>query len=913
MAFNKKNILISVLVVLGLLSVGGGYAYTQNLGAQPALSAFQGGTGTSSPSGILYGDQTIRVKTVTVGSGLSFAGGTLSSTGGGSGNVATSSTETSGQVPFWTSTGATPATLSGGESTFTYDATLNKLTVTNASTTDLSVANGATTTSLYIAGTIYGAGLQDCDATSDKLIWHQETNLFNCGGDNGLIETLRGEFSALQSGTDQTFATTSDTNLQLTITSAADVHTFTPVWAGTLADSRVNDALTISGGTINNTPIGASSPSTGIFTNATSTNATTTNFDISGGLTFNGVTATTWAAFCNTITGGAGLCDGDDAAGSGANSKWATSTDPQFIYPSGISSSVLIGTSSKPSWIPSDDEGYQLSIYATTTTQDATAYGGRGLFVGVNRDASGPSVLVYDLKNLENLFSVQVDGSITAADDVFGGCADATGLGLNISSVVFFDCAALDLFIDNGQFGVGTTTPAWPAQFARSSGSQLALSDGSETSAHWTFRNINSNLYVATSSPTTFATTTYETTYPPIAIANDGSIAFGTGTPPTNSLFTIGTSTQQLFHISTGGSVGILCKNNNSGRLSFGCGSNLNVNPNVFGLFQDPSDARFGASVSDSGVFMKSSGGVYAFNYATGLPKDLTLQEFSPGEVGITDTTPDFKFEVQTASSNGYFGITNSTDGDVLTVNNVGNFGIGTTTPKWALQVASSTGPQLALSDGSLGSLHWTLRNKNGVLYFATSSPSTFATSSPAAITVDGNSGSSGLYVGTSTPGATGLAVVGTSFMHSLTQATGGTNNDLCISGTANELIEETTGTCIVSSRKFKHDIETLTVNALDVISSLRTASFVMNGDESNLMKMGFIAEEAFDALPELALKGSNGEVRSLDDHAFLAVLWKGIQELIAKVTGLETRMEMQDTKIKMLEERLNKLEHESR
>ena len=65
--------------------------------------------------------------------------------------------------------------------------------------------------------------------------------------------------------------------------------------------------------------------------------------------------------------------------------------------------------------------------------------------------------------------------------------------------------------------------------------------------------------------------------------------------------------------------------------------------------------------------------------------------------------------------------------------------GIGTTTPKWALQVASSTRPQLALSDASLTSNHWTLRSISGNLYFATASPSTYATNSTAAIEIIGS------------------------------------------------------------------------------------------------------------------------------------------------------------------------------
>lgn len=63
-------------------------------GEAHALSTFQtvqGGTGTSSPSGILYGDNsaTTHLNTVTIGSNLTFSAGTLSASGGagGSGNT----------------------------------------------------------------------------------------------------------------------------------------------------------------------------------------------------------------------------------------------------------------------------------------------------------------------------------------------------------------------------------------------------------------------------------------------------------------------------------------------------------------------------------------------------------------------------------------------------------------------------------------------------------------------------------------------------------------------------------------------------------------------------------------------------------------------------------------------------------
>ena len=53
------------------------------------------------------------------------------------------------------------------------------------------------------------------------------------------------------------------------------------------------------------------------ITKASTTHATSTNFDIKNLFTFNGVTSSTWAGFCATITGSAGLCDSSDDTGSG--------------------------------------------------------------------------------------------------------------------------------------------------------------------------------------------------------------------------------------------------------------------------------------------------------------------------------------------------------------------------------------------------------------------------------------------------------------------------------------------------------------------------------------------------------------------------------------------------------------------
>jgi hypothetical protein len=99
-------------------------------------------------------------------------------------------------------------------------------------------------------------------------------------------------------------------------------------------------------------------------------------------------------------------------------------------------------------------------------------------------------------------------------------------------------------------------------------------------------------------------------------------------------------------------------------------------------------------------------------------------------DYAVTDTdTVNSKF----ATSSSAFLSLNPNGG-----NNVG-LGIGTSTPAWALEVASSTRPQFALSDASLTSDIWTMRNAGGNLYFATSSPSSYATSTVSALTIATN------------------------------------------------------------------------------------------------------------------------------------------------------------------------------
>ncbi|MDQ3009070.1 MAG: hypothetical protein M3Q81_05805, partial [bacterium] len=115
------------------------------------------------------------------------------------------------------------------------DARINA-TTTLGTLTQLPNLAGATTTNLYITSAVRGAGLSACSNSGDKLLWNATTGQFSCGTDAGAgggLTSLNG-----QTGSSQTFATSSDTNIGLTITSSGDTHTFTPTFTGTFADSR---------------------------------------------------------------------------------------------------------------------------------------------------------------------------------------------------------------------------------------------------------------------------------------------------------------------------------------------------------------------------------------------------------------------------------------------------------------------------------------------------------------------------------------------------------------------------------------------------------------------------------------------------------------------------------------------------
>jgi|CXWL01.1.fsa_nt_gi hypothetical protein len=207
-------------------------------------------------------------------------------------------------------------------------------------------------------------------------------------------------------------------------------------------------------------------------TTATSTlpRLETAGLNLTNFLTFNGVTGSTWASFCTTITGSADLCDGSDASGvggTGLSTTSPTANDQVLVYNSaGAGSAYSIATTSLSITGPftiANPIGV-LKNGAVTYTGLATTSQPSSSNLLVSNGGSG----VFGVATTTPTFGLGLTG---------GGIWDVLGSAptLNIATSSLYSgttgqfpyfsgtntlTATSSLFLDTtGKIGIGTTTP----------------------------------------------------------------------------------------------------------------------------------------------------------------------------------------------------------------------------------------------------------------------------------------------------------------------------------------------------------------------------------------------------------------------------------------------------------------------
>lgn len=121
-----------------------------------------------------------------------------------------------------------------------------------------------------------------------------------------------------------------------------------------------------------------------------------------------------------------------------------------------------------------------------------------------------------------------------------------------------------------------------------------------------------------------------------------------------------------------------------------------------------------------------------------------------------------------------------------------------------------------------------------------------------------------------------------------------GTGDAVCMTA-AGELLDGGGGTCLPSALKFKEDVATLDIDALSQISQFRAVTFRYkkgSGDEGAQERIGLIADEVELINPDLVEYAADGSIHGLHFEEFAGFFVKAIQELNHKDGDLQQQVD---------------------
>lgn len=435
----------------------------------------------------------------------------ISNGSSGSGTVGTSSLETSGRVPFWTTTSGYPAQLSGGSANFAWDNSNNILSslhylATGSSTFQNFTAINSTTTNATTTGTI----VSNIASTSIQYF-----GFGSCLGGNALQVGTDGKVTCGSiSGSGAPAGTGSELQYRF------DASTF-----GAVGTSAYNAGQNFLG-------LGTTTP------RALLNLASSTDFQLMISDGSNSSVPFFIRAIGNTFTIGTTSATVAGPA--------ASSTKPFMVFNS-TTGQMAIGTTTFLGDINIDMPrlSFQLNGGINFVTRDANTSDAGGIVfdgykqvTGQNTSAANVSIL-WTTRKLVGGNAYQIN--------------TRTGGGGSLAAMVFEN--------NNGLIGIGTSSPAVGLDVSNSltalsqARPQFFITDGFSTSAtHRFFRNVGGYLYEGTAAASNYATTTLITTDPngrfgvgsssPFAFLSVDATTLNSITQP---LFTISTSTSNVF------------------------------------------------------------------------------------------------------------------------------------------------------------------------------------------------------------------------------------------------------------------------------------------------------------------------------------------------------------------------------
>lgn len=570
--------------------------------------------------------------------------------------------------------------------------------------------------------------------------------------------------------------------------------------------------------------------------------------------------------------------------GAGASLSFSGTAGAQV---GGTAGTYSINTANTNTWSILQNFNYSSStIYSSFITASSTNYVGGGL-----TSCTGSNFLQYTSSNF------------------FGCAASSGGTGTSqwATSTVPVDAIYNSAGGGGGYVGIGTTSPRWTLNVASTTRPQIALT-ANTTDNEWTFRSIGNNFYIATASPTTFATSS-QTIF---TINSNGFVGLGT-TSPMSPLSVMGNEDHwgNYYHF------GPAFVNDTSFCLPtsqcFGYFGNDNTTLGAVievGNVTAGTHAYSGLALCNNlcdaslthyfGLYLTAS----TYNdttFGTGLN--------SPNQLQITNTDGPTTFDNLNATvANSYinFLLGGGASGNEIARIYINGMTIGTTTPSpiATFTVASNT-PYMFITDnnGPVGGKQWYENVESGIFSIGTTSDN-LLTSTSSALSISAPtiaSPNTTFGVGSTSPYAT-LSVVGANNQDLLAMSTttAGTTVSLRVdkngiiyfgnyadcNGTTNALgvtTKQITCDSLVSDIRLKKDVRPIT-NGLDIITALKPSTFYYS-DLTNhnttdpRQQIGFIAQDVETLIPTAVGISPDG-YKTLDKTAIIPYLVNAVQTL---------------------------------